>query len=235
MIFDLMVMGHGEGPGCYCSINNALTQALTSIRATYDLVIVDNEAGLEHISRYRLDQIDIFLVVMTMGRASWTVAHQIQNLAEDLGLKIGRIWPVYNRVGKKDWGNFADPGAIVLLESDTIAMADRQGGAPTILAEDHPFRTALAPVVDLLMTPTIAASEEALAVDGTSTEPQPVLLIPTVSLPVNNDGQRISPTGDEVIPMVDTASVFKTGGPAPQPGDWPAQDVEPLVPATRLS
>jgi hypothetical protein len=85
-----------------------------------------------------------------------------------VGINIGQIWPVYNRVSKKERGHVADPDAIALLESDTIAMADRQGGSPIVLAEDHPFRTALVPLVDLLMTPTLAASGETIPWDKQS-------------------------------------------------------------------
>jgi CO dehydrogenase maturation factor len=236
MIFDIMVMGHSEGPGCYCSINNALIQALASVRASYDLIIVDNEAGLEHISRYRFDHVDVFLTIMTMGRASWTVANQIKNLAEDLGIKIGRTWPIYNRVGKKDLGSFtADHGAIVLPECDTIVMADRQGGSPTLLAEDHPFRVALVPIIDLMATPAITAAEESLPIKDTFTESQAILLAPIASLPaVNDDGLLIFSTDNEVVPLIDTASMFKTGGTALQPASWPAKEVESLVPANGL-
>lgn len=236
MIFDLMVMGHGEGPGCYCSINNALIQALASIRASYDLVIVDNEAGLEHISRYRFNQVDVFLTIMTMGRTSWAVANQIKNLAEDLGIKIGRIWPIYNRVGQKDLARFtAARDAIILPECDMIAMADRQGGSPIFLAEGHPCRTALVPIIDLLMTTVTTATEESFPIDGTAAEAQPILLAPAATLPAaNNGGLLISSTGDEVVPMVDTASMFKTGGPALQPDPWPIQEVESLAPANKV-
>lgn len=234
MKFDMMVMGHGEGPGCYCSINNALTQALASIRASYDLIIVDNEAGLEHISRYRFDQVDVLLTIMTMGRASWTVANQIQNLAEDLGIKIGRTWPIYNRVSKKDLDNFAaDHDAIVIPESDTIVMADRQGGSPTCLAEDHLFRAALVPIIEMIMAAMILASPEVLPADDTPTEPQTVSLT-AASLQSNHNDLLNSLEGNKVVPMVDTARMFRTGGPALQPDSWPTEEIEPLVPATRL-
>jgi CO dehydrogenase maturation factor len=151
MDFDLMVMGHGEKAGCYCSINQALTQALATVRSSYDLVMIDNEAGLEHISRYRLDRIDLFLTVMTPGRSSWAVGNQIQTLARELGLQIGQTWPVYNRV-KEDMDRFARAGQAVLLpECDVIASLDRQGGPLITLVDEHPFRTALGPVVERIL------------------------------------------------------------------------------------
>jgi CO dehydrogenase maturation factor len=151
MDFDLLVMGHGEKAGCYCSINQALTQALATIRLSYDLIMIDNEAGLEHISRYRLDRIDLFLTIMTPGRASWAVGNQIQDLARELGLQIGQTWPVYNRV-KGDMDRFARSSQAVLLpECDGIASLDRQGGPLVTLVDEHPFRAALGPIVDHIL------------------------------------------------------------------------------------
>ncbi len=73
MPLDLLAMGQGEGPGCYCRVNSALKKVLSWITEKYDLVLVDNEAGLEHLSRYRLGRVDLFLIVATPNPAAMRV------------------------------------------------------------------------------------------------------------------------------------------------------------------
>lgn len=144
---DLMAMGHPQGPGCYCSVNQALTKALAAIRAAYDLIITDNEAGLEHLSRYRLNQVDLFLIVLTPGRSSWAVADRIRHTAEVMDMEIGESWLVYNRT-KSQGVSLTSRRTLLLPECDTIAALDRQGGPLLALADDHPLRAALGPIIE---------------------------------------------------------------------------------------
>jgi CO dehydrogenase maturation factor len=145
--FDLLVMGHSEGPGCYCRVNQALTQALASIKAMYDLVIIDNEAGMECVSRYQLRQIDLFFIVLTPGRSSWLVADRIKQVADLLELEIGQTWLIYNRT-KNQYISKDHQKTIFLPDCETIATLDRQGGPLLALADNHSLRKALAPIVE---------------------------------------------------------------------------------------
>lgn len=145
--FDLLVMGYSEGPGCYCRVNGALTQALASIKRMYDLVILDNEAGLECISRYQLKQIDLFLIVLTPARSSWLVADRIKQVADLLDLEIGESWLMYNRT-QNQYLSKGHQNAIFLPDCETIASLDRQGGPLLALADGHPLRKALEPIVE---------------------------------------------------------------------------------------
>ncbi|MCP4360596.1 MAG: AAA family ATPase [Chloroflexi bacterium] len=149
MKFDFMAMGHSEKPGCYCRINKALTGALNAIRQNYDLILIDNEAGLEHISRYRLTQIDLFALIMTQGQSSWAVANRLRYLIDDVGIQVGQIWQIYNRLVKtgRSFSCGGDEYTLFLPESDTIGAIDRQGGSPVYLVENHPLRLALEPIV----------------------------------------------------------------------------------------
>lgn len=149
--FDLLLMGHGQGPGCYCRINQALTQALASIQAEYDLILIDNEAGLEHISRYRLNRVDLFLLVLTPGQTSWQVANRIKATAEAIGITIGQTWYLYNRVYETSRLGSPGPRTLLLPECSTLMMFDRQGGPLHALAENHPLRLALTPLTDLVL------------------------------------------------------------------------------------
>ena len=60
---DLLAMGRPEGPGCYCAANNMLRTIVDRISASYDIVVIDNEAGLEHLSRRTTRDVDVLLVV----------------------------------------------------------------------------------------------------------------------------------------------------------------------------
>lgn len=145
--FDLLVMGHGEGPGCYCRVNQALTQALASIKMMYDLVIIDNEAGLECISRYQLKQIDLFFIVLTPGRSSWLVADRIKQVADLLELEIGQSWLIYNRTPNPYFSK-GHPNTIFVPECAGITALDQQGGPLLAIRDDHAVRQALAPILE---------------------------------------------------------------------------------------
>ncbi len=177
MTFHFMAMGHGEKPGCYCRINKALTGALNTIRQNYDLIIIDNEAGLEHISRYRLAQIDLFVLVMTQGQSSWAVANRIRYLIDDVGIQVGQIWEVYNRIIKtgRAYTN-ASETTLFLPESDTLGAMDRQGGSPVCLVNNHPLRLALEPIVAQICGPN-TGEPVILGVPQASTKGQTVSLL----------------------------------------------------------
>ncbi len=148
----LMAMDHPEGPGCDCRVNQALTQALTTLRATYDLIILDNEGGLEHVSRYRLKQVDLFLIVLTPGRSSWLVADRLRHTADSVELDIGETWLIYNRIPGRGV-RLAGRNTLLLPECETIAALDRQGGPLPALADDHPVRQALNPLIERIGQP----------------------------------------------------------------------------------
>ena len=140
-------MGHSDGPGCYCKINRALNQALASIKTMYDLIIVDNVAGLEWLARYRLSQVDLFLIVLTDGHASWSVANRIIEVAEMLDLEIDQTWLLFNRIQSRG-ANSAGQRTILLPECETISALDRQGGPLLAIKDDHPIRLALRPLIE---------------------------------------------------------------------------------------
>lgn len=95
--FDLLVMGRGEGPGCYCSVNNMLRAFLEDVSAGYRHVMVDNEAGMEHLSRRTNAKVDLMLVVCDATPTGMMTARRIGNLARELGIIQGKIGLVINR------------------------------------------------------------------------------------------------------------------------------------------
>ena len=95
--FDLLVMGRGEGPGCYCSVNNMLRTFLEDVSAGYRHVMVDNEAGMEHLSRRTNAKVDLLLVVCDPTPTGLLTAKRIGHLANELGIVKGKIGLVINR------------------------------------------------------------------------------------------------------------------------------------------
>ncbi len=95
--FDLIVMGRPEGSGCYCAANTLLTQYLEKLMDNYSHLVVDNEAGMEHISRLTTNNIDVLLVVSDATRRGLQAAHRIIELTQALKLNISRKVVMVNR------------------------------------------------------------------------------------------------------------------------------------------
>lgn len=95
--FDLVVMGRPEGAGCYCAANTLLTQYLEKLLGNYPYVVIDNEAGMEHLSRLTTNNIDVLLAVSDSTRRGIQAAARIIELAEELRLRIGRKCLVVNQ------------------------------------------------------------------------------------------------------------------------------------------
>jgi CO dehydrogenase maturation factor len=94
---DLVTMGRGEGPGCYCYVNNLLRQSLLRLSGNYRAVVVDNEAGMEHLSRRNLRRIDHLVLVADPSPRGLSAAHAIRELAGQLSLPVGKAWLLLNR------------------------------------------------------------------------------------------------------------------------------------------
>lgn len=96
--FDLLTMGRPEGPSCYCYVNNLLRGALQRLRKNYQAVVVDNEAGMEHLSRMNTDAIDHLLIVCEPTLVSARSAARIVELASSLSVSVRRTTLVWNKV-----------------------------------------------------------------------------------------------------------------------------------------
>ena len=95
--FDLLVMGRSHGAGCYCFVNSLLQRQLNSIQDNYPFVVVDNEAGMEHISRGLLSKIDTIILVSDCSRRGIQAAARIAELVEELNIKPEQMGLIVNR------------------------------------------------------------------------------------------------------------------------------------------
>lgn len=96
--YDLVVMGRPEGPGCYCFANNVLRDVLKMLGKQYPRIIVDNEAGMEHMSRRITTSIDHLLIVSNPTLRGLLAADRIRELVKQLKLSVGTMHLVINRV-----------------------------------------------------------------------------------------------------------------------------------------
>jgi len=96
--FDLIVMGRQEGPECYCFINSVLRQCLEKLGRQYQAVVIDNEAGLEHLSRRSNGSVDVLLIVCQPTMNGARTAARIQELIRSLHLDIGALFLVLSQV-----------------------------------------------------------------------------------------------------------------------------------------
>ena len=95
--FDLMVMGQPDGPGCYCAANQFLAMSMDHLADNYQYILVDNEAGMEHLSRLNLTTIDHLLVISDPSARGIMTAGRISEITKPLNLKVQAKWLIVNR------------------------------------------------------------------------------------------------------------------------------------------
>lgn len=118
--FDLIVMGRPEGPGCYCYANNLLREVIGAIAEKYDYVIIDCEAGLEHLSRRTTADVDVMIIVSDTSEKGITTAKRIKELSQELDIKFKKIFFVLNRVKEIEIKNNIVEEIIKKIESYKI-------------------------------------------------------------------------------------------------------------------
>lgn len=94
---DLLTMGRPQGPGCYCSANVVCRDFVERLKPNYPVVVVDNEAGMEHISRRTIEDIDVLLMVADATPVGIRTAARLIELIKELDLGIPKIGLVLNR------------------------------------------------------------------------------------------------------------------------------------------
>ncbi len=96
--FDLLVMGRPEGSGCYCAVNNMLRKIIETLSANYDYIVIDTEAGLEHLSRRTTQNVDTMLVVTDKSKRGILTAQRIGELSKELDINFKKMFLVVNRI-----------------------------------------------------------------------------------------------------------------------------------------
>jgi CO dehydrogenase maturation factor len=96
--FDLLVMGRPEGSGCYCAANNIIRKYMDKLAGTYPFTVMDNEAGLEHLSRRTTQDTDLLLIISDSSVRGIMTAGRIGELVSELKLNVKRPVLIVNRV-----------------------------------------------------------------------------------------------------------------------------------------
>jgi len=153
--FDLLVMGRTQGEGCYCFINGILRTQIDKYSGTYSHIVIDNEAGLEHISRGTLPKVDTLILVSDCSRRGVQAAGRAAILVEDLKLKPNTLKLVINRAPD---GVIAD-GVLeevkkqnldllgVIPQDDFVYQYDSEGKPIVDVPEDSKMKKAVISII----------------------------------------------------------------------------------------
>lgn len=155
---DLLTMGHGEGPGCYCAVNHILRLYLETLRSSYHCTVLDNEAGLEHLSRRVSSGIDVLLVVSDPSPVALRAATRISQMADELELAITRRFLLLNRIegdltsAASEEINRTGLNVIGSIPFDSaVAEATLAGQSITMVSAEAPSWRQMSEVLDRLL------------------------------------------------------------------------------------
>jgi CO dehydrogenase maturation factor len=148
--FDLVVMGQPEGAGCYCAANSLLTNFMERLVGNYQYVVMDNEAGMEHISRLTTHNVDVLLIVTDTSRRGLQAGLRINKLAQELKIGVTNSYLVMNRVKTEP-----DSEILALIDQDGLKLAGTIPDDETVYAYDLKGR----PTIDIEKdNPAVAAA-----------------------------------------------------------------------------
>jgi len=149
--FDMLIMGRTQGEGCYCYVNSVLKRQMDKYVPHYRYVVMDNEAGLEHVARGTLPHVDTMLLISDCSRRGIQAAGRISGMVEELDLKPGRLGLIVNRAPE---GNL-DQGVLkeiekqgltlfgVLPQDEAVYRCDCDGEPSAFLPDTAPMKQAL--------------------------------------------------------------------------------------------
>mgnify|MGYP001613373259 FL=1 len=150
---DLLIMGRPEGPGCYCAANEILRNTIERLSKNYDFVVVDCEAGMEHLSRHTAGNVDSLILLTDLSQRSLVAARRMKELVAELKTKVGRVGVVVNRLGNglppvlekglaeaglELWG--------VLPDDEELKALEAQGKAVVKLPASSPLRQSVSQI-----------------------------------------------------------------------------------------
>jgi CO dehydrogenase maturation factor len=96
--FDLIAMGRSEGPGCYCAVNHNLREVIDGLSRNYRYVVIDNEAGMEHLSRRTTRDVQVLLVVSDPTQRGIVAAERIASFRHELDINIEQAYLILNNL-----------------------------------------------------------------------------------------------------------------------------------------
>jgi CO dehydrogenase maturation factor len=143
--FDLLAMGQPEGPGCYCAANHLVARFMETLAKNYPYILMDNEAGMEHMSRLTTNKVDLLVLVSDPSWRGIQAARRLKDLAQALKIVVGRPILIVNRVTNgltPKTQNEIDTQGLQLAgfipEDPLVAEFDSQGRPTYTLPSDSP-------------------------------------------------------------------------------------------------
>lgn len=149
--FDLLVMGRQEGQGCYCMVNNILNKFTDRLSASYKYMVVDNEAGMEHLSRRTSGQVDVLFLVTDYSLRGLRAVKRINEMLPGLNLKVKNLGLVVTRapqelnevflreveeIGVPLAGIIPDDPALLSFDMEKRSLLDLPDESPSVAAVD---------------------------------------------------------------------------------------------------
>ncbi len=156
--FDMLVMGRTQGKGCYCYVNGVLKTQVDKYAKNYSYVVMDNEAGLEHVARGTLPHVDTMLLISDCSRRGIQAVARIAEMVKEMDLKPGRMGLIVNRAP----GGVLENGVMeeiqkhglqlfgVLPQDESIYLCDCNGEPSAKLPDSNPVKTALKGIMQSL-------------------------------------------------------------------------------------
>jgi CO dehydrogenase maturation factor len=139
--FDLLTMGRPEGPECYCAANNLLRQFLDKLSDAYNFVVLDNEAGMEHLSRRTTNNVDLLCIAAEPTPIGKVTAKRICELAGRLPITVKNIGIIWNRTdtaedidGIETLGYVPYDDAVINCSMQNKTIFDMEMDSPAFLA-----------------------------------------------------------------------------------------------------
>ena len=153
--FDMLVMGRTQGKGCYCYVNGVLKTQVDKYAKNYQYIVMDNEAGLEHVARGTLPPVDTMLLISDCSRRGIQAAARVAETIKEMELKIGQLGLIVNRApnGILDQGvqeEIEKHGLNllgVLPQDEGVYRCDCDGEPSAKLPQSNPVKQALAKIM----------------------------------------------------------------------------------------
>jgi CO dehydrogenase maturation factor len=156
--FDLLVMGRQEGQGCYCMVNNILNRFADELENNYKYMLVDNEAGMEHLSRRTSGKVDMLLMVTDYALRGLRAVGRINGLLDDLKLDVRQKGLIVNRAPDKLSQAFLDeveqigvPLLCTIPQDDNLLEFDMERRSMLELPDDSPAVMAVDDLMEKVM------------------------------------------------------------------------------------
>ncbi len=161
---DLLAMGRPEGQGCYCPANNAMRLVIDTMSDQYPFVVMDNEAGLEHLSRRTTRNVEHLLLVTDPSQRGAVAARRVAELVAELSINVGQTHLIVNRMpgGKippplKSFIDAIDVPLMGVIPDDNTLREFEFSGRPLVeLGDESPVYQAVVGMMEQIIANKVA-------------------------------------------------------------------------------